>query len=151
MPRVKRQGKQRRGYTGSHVMQLVHGHDFFRDGFGDDLDAMSTAWPILRDKVSEALAEWNRTRSLTPCVDRAARIRPWAWYRFECADEILRDEAGDVGLTVNGKAMSEFDYLAGTGELSAAELRRGPPLDHATSKGEPDDASDDCGGARGDS
>ena len=124
MPRVRRKGRQRRGYSPGHVNHLLHGRDFFRNGFGDDLDAMREAWPVLRDEVVESMDLWNQNAKMAPCVDDHGIIRPWGWYQFDCSDDITAAWP-DAGLLVNGSPpVSEFEYLKSIDELSKDELRR---------------------------
>lgn len=74
MPRVKRKTKARTAKIPSGaVHHLTVGRDFFRSGFGDNLDAMRAAWtenPHLREQVH---AE----------ARRRGRLRPAAWWMFE--------------------------------------------------------------------
>lgn len=72
MPRKKRISRQRRGFNSGHVLQLCTGHDFFGDGFGDDVRAMRRAWPILKSQVLEKWAERER-----------AGKQPWGCSRFD--------------------------------------------------------------------
>ncbi len=60
--------------SGSHVLQLATGHDFFRDAFGDDVSAMKAA--RTDPKVREAV--WARYSLRQP--DRPGR--PWACHAF---------------------------------------------------------------------
>ncbi len=75
---------------------------------------------------------WNASRSLRPCVDRLARIRPWGWHQYELpepTDEIV------VGLLPSwGRVMDtdppvgEYEHLARLGVLTEDELRVGADL-----------------------
>jgi len=53
MPRKRRIGRTRRGYTSAHIFQLCVGFDFFGDAFGNgnNIKAMRRAWPILKAEV----------------------------------------------------------------------------------------------------
>ena len=95
MPRVKRRAHRRRtAYGFGHVFQLFCGHDFARPpGFGDDLDAMRTAWPILR---ADVFAYLEKRRA----AGRTDMLRPWGWWEFETPEprsgEEPRDEADET-------------------------------------------------------
>jgi hypothetical protein len=76
MPRKRVLAKARIEYGEQHIAQLRTGHDFFGDGFGSSsdptaLEAMRTAWSVLRDVV---MSEDRNRQGLFH--------RPWAWWRF---------------------------------------------------------------------
>ena len=83
MPRVKRKAHRRRcEWTDLHRLQLLHGHDFLGDAFGNDeafdADCARDAWNDLGDEV---LAEHIREHPGT---------RPWGWWAFESPESIRR-------------------------------------------------------------
>jgi len=45
--------RHRTELRGGHILQLQSGQDFFRDAFGDDVDAMRSAWAdrAIRERV----------------------------------------------------------------------------------------------------
>ena len=140
MPRIRRKAlKQRTAYTSAHVFQLVVGHDFFRDAFGNDLDAMREAWPILRDRV------------MTRHAERQARgggsLRPWAWWKFECpipVQELRRQPNGPTLVITRKGPEPEADFLArhnlltdeeGAGKALSCHVAGRKPTDGPTGRG----------------
>ncbi|MDH4203547.1 MAG: hypothetical protein OEV87_11745, partial [Phycisphaerae bacterium] len=62
---------RRRGgnYGEFHIHQLVVGHDFFKNAFGQDTEAMRDAWPELREDVFQHMIDRHKrgfTRPLMP-------------------------------------------------------------------------------------
>ena len=113
MPKVKRRSKHARRALGTaHIMQLKYGWDFLHGAWGDGsrnapyvlgseaetLADMQNAWQGLRDKL---LQSW---------IAKKPGSRPWAFWRFDAAEE--RD-----------KTLHEPEQLAALGELIAAERR----------------------------
>lgn len=89
---ARRRPRTRVGYGRQHTFQLLTGHDFFGDAFGDNIDAMRQAWPVLRDAACELCA----TR-------RGRRLRPWGWWEFEANErrnpaETEAQQLGRLGL-----------------------------------------------------
>ena len=82
MPRVTKRPKRKTGGLPSGaVHHCAAGRDFFRAGFGDDLEAMRRAWeehPELRE------AAWSEAR-------RRDLLRPGAWWLFDTPER--RNEA----------------------------------------------------------
>ena len=107
MPRQSRRAHRRgTAYRDTHIYQLLTGHDFFGDAFGDksfrggrvNTEAMQAAW----EKFSEPiLAAWVREYPGT---------RPFAWWEFD-APEPQGDE-------------EEIDYLSRLGLLESGEQER---------------------------
>lgn len=90
MPRMRKRTKRRRtGYTEEHLEYLLWGNKavshilaFSRTTESERRQkraAMRKAWPILRERVFERLAEVNRSRGRNKCPT----FRPWAWWEFE--------------------------------------------------------------------
>ena len=83
MPRVKRKAhRRRRAWTDLHRLQLLHGHDFMGDAFGNDeafdVDSARLAWSELRD---ELIAEW---------IAESPGSRPFGFWMFDAPEPMRR-------------------------------------------------------------
>jgi hypothetical protein len=65
---------RRTGLTEEQITQLVCGHDFFGDAYGQNLDQMKRDWAAHRKTIEEAA----RNDKLRPWA------KPWAYYVFDC-------------------------------------------------------------------
>jgi len=94
------------------IGHLRTGHDFFRDGFGDDpdIELMRLAWQVLRSDALEAQRRHHRV---------GWPRRPWAWWVFD------QDEDPPCALDPTG---AEALRLLELGELDDDELARLPRL-----------------------
>lgn len=147
MPRARRKPPKPKGYTRSHVDQLLHGHDFFHDAFGDDIEVMRRAWPELKREVFEKAEERHQEYACLSDHDRGlvcggCHLMPWGWWQFDSpvrrytgldeAEQLRRmgvSDAGNVscaeiarrieltGLSDSWEAPEEVFYSAETGEL----------------------------------
>jgi len=61
-------------FTDAHREQLIRGHDFFGDAFGDEIEAMRAAW---KEHRAEILAEY---------VSANPGRRPWAFWQFDAPE-----------------------------------------------------------------
>ena len=83
MPRVMRRAHRRRSeWTNPHRLQLLYGHDFLGDAFGDgdrfDADLAREAWGDLRqDLLADHIREHPGTR-------------PWGWWTFDAREPMRR-------------------------------------------------------------
>jgi hypothetical protein len=77
MPRKRRIPKKKRSeLTIGKICQLEFGHDYFGDGYGDELTAAVLA---------EMRRDWQQrgARILAEFVEQRPGSRPYAWWRFE--------------------------------------------------------------------
>jgi hypothetical protein len=65
---------RRSGLTEEQIVQLISGHDFFGDAYGENLDQMKSDWTANRKIIEEAAAN-DKVRPWA---------RPWAYYVFDC-------------------------------------------------------------------
>ena len=99
MPPKRKLRGARVQYGSGHIFQLCHGHDFFGDGFGTDLDAMRAAWPELREAVYEMVQErsgddsvpWGEFMFGRRGGSVAKRQNAWKQYQQERADRALAE------------------------------------------------------------
>jgi hypothetical protein len=74
MPRVSKRSKRKTGgLPPGAVFHCMAGHDFFNNGFGDDLTAMRTAWESNPELRERAHAE----------ARQRGKLRAAAWWMFQ--------------------------------------------------------------------
>lgn len=95
------------------MFQLRTGHDYFLNGFGEDVDddTLRAAWAVLREQVME---EDRRHRG------QGWPGRPWAWWRYEYA--------GPPIPPYSMHPWHEASILLDSGELTVEETARMPGL-----------------------
>ena len=112
MPRVRRKGKAHRGYSDSHIHELLTGQPRYGQGFnlrlheaaalvGADGEARH-AWDDLKDRL---LVEWI---DLRPCC------RPWAWWRWDSPSPYQDDMSEGAFLAEHGLFLHEAEAAAWT-------------------------------------
>jgi len=104
---------RREEFGGGKLLQLKCGQDFFGDGYGRrevaDREAMRRDWRLHR---AEILRDWIAEH---PCS------RPWGFWQLESLPGSPK-MAGLESVVMDGKLVSQRDYLRDAGLLSVDEL-----------------------------
>ena len=100
---ITRKSNHPKAYGNGHIFQLLCGHDYFNDGFGEDnMEGMREAWPILKDKVTAMMIERLTKDKITYLFER-----PWGFWQFENLPPRLKNESDKSFLIRNGLLTQE--------------------------------------------